>query len=194
MKRLCRWIRRRAGDPVQPNDLFRYHFQVTNFFYKAWPVSLVGRCLISLAIASDGERCAPLRNEDEIIARVWSCGSERSTYPFAQSAPRLAGRPTSYPRPVQRGGRVGICRRRRVCLRQQTTATRWHDKCRRCNSIAADAMPALSISLARTVQRCTPLRNESEAQLGLALRCPQRARNSSPSSRRVTPRSPSAAN
>ena len=34
-------------------------------------------------------------------------------------------------------------RARRVCLRQQTTATRWHDKCRRCNSIAADAMPAL---------------------------------------------------
>ena len=30
-----------------------------------------------------------------------------------------------HPRPVQRRGRVGICRRRRVCLRQRTTATGW---------------------------------------------------------------------
>ena len=43
--------------------------------------------------------------------------------------------------------------------------------CRRCNSIAADATPARSIGLVSpaTVQRCTPLGNESEGRLGLAL-------------------------
>ena len=39
--------------------------------------------------------------------------------------------------------------------------------CRRCNSIAADATPARSRPA--TVQRCTPLGNESEGRLGRAL-------------------------
>ena len=56
-------------------------------------------------------------------------------------------------------GGGSVCRRRRVCLRQQTTATRWRRQ-----------LPAGLLWPANaTVQRCTPLGNKIEGRLGLAL-------------------------
>jgi hypothetical protein len=52
---------------------------------------------------------------------------------------------------------------------------------------AIQSQPASSISLASPeTERRASLRNESEGRLGLALQCSQRARNSSPSVRKLT--------
>ena len=76
--------------------------------------------------------------------------------------------------PGQRGGRVGICQRRRVCLRQQTTAMGWRRQLPavQFNRSRHDAGALDRFSQPSDRERCVPFWKKMQGD-ALAFQCPQ---------------------